>query len=37
MPLKSSAGRCSFVLAALLSAAPVFGADLLQVYRDALS
>jgi outer membrane protein len=37
MPLKSSAGRFSFVLAALLSAAPVIGADLLQVYRDALS
>lgn len=36
MRLKSSASRISLLLAALSFTAPVFSADLLQVYRDAL-
>jgi outer membrane protein len=37
MSLRFSAGRFSFVLAAVLSAVPAFAADLVQVYREALS
>jgi len=37
MSLRSSAGRFSFVLAAVLSAGPSFAVDLVQVYREALS
>ncbi|MFZ4535625.1 TolC family protein [Propionivibrio sp.] len=37
MRLKQSASRLSLLLGALLSAAPAFSADLMQVYRDALS
>ena len=37
MRLKSSASRVSVVLGLLLCAAPVFAADLLQVYRAALA
>ena len=36
MRLKASASRLSIVLAALFSAAPVFSADIVQVYREAL-
>jgi outer membrane protein len=37
MSLRFSAGRFSFVLAAVLSAVPACAADLVQVYREALS
>ena len=37
MSLRFSAGRFSFVLAAVLSAVPAFAADLVQVYREALT
>lgn len=37
MSLRFSAGRFSFVLAAVLSASSSLGADLVQVYREALS
>lgn len=37
MRLKLSTSRLSLVLAALFSAVPAFSADLLQVYRDALT
>ena len=36
MRLKASASRLPIVLAALFSAAPVFSADIVQVYREAL-
>jgi outer membrane protein len=37
MGLKPSASRLSLLLGALLTAAPAFSADLMQVYREALS
>ena len=36
MGLKPSASRLSLLLGALLCAAPVYSADLMQVYREAL-
>ena len=37
MPLRLRVGRSSLVLATLLSAAPAWAADLVQVYREALA